>query len=46
MRVLALHEVEVRVTQARRGRLYQHLVRTDGADLYVVDDEVTRNVLE
>ena len=34
------------MTQARRGRLHQHLVRTDGADLHVVDDEVTGNGFE
>ena len=45
-RVLALHEVEIGVAQTRRGRLHEDLVRADGADLHVVDDQLTRDVLE
>ena len=46
MRVGALHEVEIGVTQARRRGAHQHVVRTDGADLHVVDDQLARDVLE
>ena len=45
-RVLALHEVQVGVAQPRGGGLHQHLVRTDRADLHVVDDQLARDGLE
>ena len=45
-RVLALHEVEVGVAQPGGDRPHQHVVRTDRADLHVVDDQLTGNVFE
>jgi len=45
-RILAFHEMEIGVAQSRGGRLDQHLVRADGADLHVVDDQLTRDGLE
>ena len=40
-RVQALHEVEVGVAQTRGDGAHEHFVRTDRAELDVVDDELT-----
>ena len=42
VRIQALHEVQVRMTDARRDGMHEHLVGTYGIDLYLIDDELTR----